>query len=221
MATSTPERTAGSADLPSFTAGEVVLTTLDGLRVRQRPGLNSVVIAGLLPQAAELEIVMGPILAESNGWFLVRDADPGQPQFDEGWIASGFAPDFYLAPSGRSVEDGPYVASFAQTGDAEYGPVEIGEGDHIIRWVAVDPERVRCRLSVSLGPAGSSDPIPAIRATVGNGIDPGTVQPTSFDALGVRGPTFVFVESDCSWTLAILRVPSTSTATPAASSPAP
>jgi hypothetical protein len=195
-------------------AGEIVATTLDGLRVRQRPGLNSVVVAGLLPIATELEVVMGPILAEANGWFLVRDADADEPEFGEGWIASGFLPDAYLTPTGRVAEDAPYVASFAQTGDAEYGPIEIGEGDHRIRWVAVDPERVRCQLAVSLAPAGGAEPIPAIRATIGNGIDPGTLQPGSFAALGVRGPTFVFVESDCSWTLAILRVP-------AAESPAP
>lgn len=162
---------------------------------------------------------MGPILAEANGWFLVRDADPDEPEFGEGWIASGFLPDAYLSPTGRVAENAPYVASFAQTGDAEYGPIEIGEGDHRIRWVAVDPERVRCQLAVSLARAGATEPIPAIRATVGNGIDPGTLQPGSFAALGVRGPTFVFVESDCSWTLAILRVPAAES--PAPTSPAP
>jgi hypothetical protein len=199
-------------------AGEIVATTLDGLRVRQRPGLNSIVVAGLLPIATDLEVVMGPILAEANGWFLVRDADADEPEFNEGWIASGFLPEPYLSPTGRIAVDSPYVASFAQTGEAEYGPIEIGDGDHMIRWVAVDPERVRCQLAVSLGPAGSTEPIPAIRATVGNGIDPGTLQPASFAALGVRGPTFVFVESDCSWTLAILRVPPAETPAP---SPAP
>ena len=168
---------------------------------------------------AELQVVMGPIRVDDNSWYLVRDAGPGEPAFEEGWIASGFEPEAYLSPTGRRVEDTPFVASFAQTGNAQYGPIEIGDGDYAIRWLALDPERVRCQLSVLLA-AGSGAPVPAIRATIGNGVDPGTLQPNSFSAIGVRGQVFVSVESDCSWTLVIARAPAAETPSPTPTPPA-
>jgi hypothetical protein len=251
---------------PAFAAGEIVATAIDGLRVRQRPSLSSSVLAGLLPLGAELEVAMGPIVVDDNAWYLVRDAGP-EPAFEEGWIASGFAPEPYLMAAGRTNPDSPFVASFAQTGNAQYGPIEISDADHAIRWIALDPERVRCQLSVLLanpdspfvasyaqtgnaqyGPIeitdadhairwialdpervrcqlsvllGNSDatPVPVIRATVGNGVDPGMLQPGSFAAFGVRGQVFVTIESDCSWALVIERLPA---ATPVPSpSPTP
>ncbi|HEX7173586.1 MAG TPA: hypothetical protein VF365_13385, partial [Candidatus Limnocylindria bacterium] len=88
----------------------------------------------------------------------------------------------------------------------EEGPMEIGPDDHAIRWIAADPERRRCSFAVSLTPAGG-EPVAVIRATVGGGIDRGTLQPQTFDALGVRGPVFGTVASDCAWALVIARVP--------------
>lgn len=204
--TPTPDPTPDAGAMPRFSAGERIGTTLDGLRVRQRPGTTSSVVTGLLPIGSELQVVMGPILVQGTGWFLVTDADPDEPQFEEGWIASGFEPEAFLASIGASPEATPYIASFAQTGSAEYGPVEIGDDDHAIRWIAADPERVRCEFSVLLA-AGSAEPVQAIRATIGNGVDPGTLQPGSFAALDVRGQTFVTIESDCAWTLVIVRIP--------------
>ena len=186
-------------------AGELVTTSIDGLRVRQRPGLASNVVAGLLPLGAELQVVMGPIPTDELGWYLVADADPADPEFGEGWIAAGFEPDAWLTPTGETAGETPYLASFAFTGDADNGPVEIGSGDHAIRWVAVDPEGTSCQFAVSLA-EGGGDPVPAIRATIGNDLVPGTLQPGAFDALGVRGQAFVNVVSDCAWTLVIERV---------------
>jgi hypothetical protein len=198
---------------PTFAAGEVVATAIDGLRVRQRPSLSSSVVAGLLPLGAELEVAMGPIVVDDNAWFLVRDARP-EAAFEEGWIASGFAAEPYLVAAGRTKPESPFIASFAQVGDAQFGPIEITDADHAIRWIALDPERVRCQLAVLLAsPDGSS--VPVIRATVGNGVDPGTLQPGSFAAFGVRGQVFVTVESDCAWALVVVRVP------PATPSPSP
>jgi hypothetical protein len=168
--------------------------------------MTGLVVTGLLPLSATLQVVMGPILVEKVGWYLVADADPAEPQFQEGWIASGFEPEAYLASTGTSSEATPFVASLAQTGNAEYGPIEIGEGQHAIRWIALDPERVRCQFAVLLA-SGGGTPVPAIRATIGNGVDPGTLQPGSFAALGARGQVFVTVESDCAWSLVIVRVP--------------
>ncbi len=202
----TPDPTPNAAAMPRFSAGERIRTTLDGLRVRQRPGTTSSVVTGLLPIGSELQVVMGPIFVQGVGWYLVTDADPDEPQFTEGWIAAGFEPDAFLASVGASPDDTPYVASFDQTGSAQYGPIEIGDDDHAIRWIATDPERVRCEFAVLLA-AGSAAPVPAIRATIGNGVDPGTLQSGSFAALGVRGQVFVTVESDCAWALVIVRVP--------------
>ena len=199
---------------PDYNAGEIVVTSIDGLRVRSLPGVDWPIVTGLLPFAFELRVVMGPIPVDGLGWYLVSDADLREPNFDEGWVAAGYQPDPLLAATGRVAEGAPYLASMGTTGDAEQGPVEIGEGDHAIRWVALDPERTRCRFAVSMTPAGGAEPLPAILATVGTGIDRGTLQPQSFAALGLRGPVFVSVASDCSWALTIVHVVPVPTATP-------
>jgi hypothetical protein len=201
-----PSSTPDFAAVPEFRANDLVVTAIDGLRVRQGPGLIGNVVAGLLPLGAELQVVMGPIPTDELGWYLVTDADPADPEFGEGWIAAGFEPEAWLAPTGETASDTPYIASFAFTGDAENGPVQVGRGDHAIRWVAVDPERMSCQFAVSLA-KGRGKPVPAIRATIGDGLVPGTLQPGGFDALGVRGQVFVVVVSDCAWTLVIQRVP--------------
>lgn len=204
--TPSAEPTPDAGAIPDFSAGEIVASLINGLRVRQRPGVDGLIATGLLPLGAELQVVMGPFPIDDFGWYLVTDADPGEPQFDEGWVAAGYEPDPLLRATGRTADGSPFVASMAATGDAEEGPVEIGEGDHAIRWIAADPERARCSFAVTLLPAGG-DPVPTIRATVGSGVDRGTLQPQTFDALGVRGTAFVSVASDCAWALVIVRVP--------------
>jgi len=207
-----------AAVIPHFEAGEIVAPTIDGLRVRSLPGVERPVVTGLLPLGFELRVVMGPIPVDDLGWYLVADADAREPDFEEGWVAAGAEPDPLLASTGQVVERSPYVASMDQLGDAEEGPIEIGEGDHAIRWIALDPERTRCSFAVSLTPAGGSEGVPAIRATVGGGIDRGTLQPQSFAALGLRGSVFVAVDSDCAWALVIVRIPPQASPSP---TPAP
>ena len=192
--------------MPDFAAGEIVASLIDGLRVRQRPGIGALVTTGLLPLGAEMQVVMGPFPADDFAWYLVTDADPGEPQFGEGWVAAGYEPDPFLRPAGRVADEHPFVGSMAGSGDAEEGPLEIGPDDHAIRWIAADPERRRCSFGLSLTPAGGQ-PVTVIRATVGGGIDRGTLQPQTFDAFGVRGPAFASVASDCDWALVIARVP--------------
>jgi hypothetical protein len=205
--TPTPSPTPDAGALPDFVAGDVVTTTIDGLRVRQRPGLSSAVVAGLLPHGAELGVVMGPVVVEGQGWYLVTDADPDDPSFEEGWIASGFEPEAFLASAGRVVDDSPYIGSYAQTGNAEFGPIEIPDDPVAIRWVALDPEGVRCQFDVLLEPS-SGEPVRAIRATVGNDVVPGTLQPSFLASQPtLRGPVFLSVASDCAWTLVVTRVP--------------
>lgn len=193
--------------VPTFGGGEIVAIATQALRVRQRPSLSSVVIAAYPPLNAELEVVMGPIPADGVGWYLVRDADPDEPDFSEGWIAAGFEPDPFLRATGRMAEDSAVVGAFAFTGDAEYGPIDIPDEHHAIRWVAVDPAARRCTFSVLLAPA-DGEPIPAIRATIGDDLVPGTLQPAFFAAQPeVRGQVFVTVETTCAWSLAVVRVP--------------
>ncbi|MBW3612333.1 MAG: SH3 domain-containing protein [Chloroflexi bacterium] len=205
--TAAPEPTPDLGDVPIFSGGEIVATAIDGLRVRQRPGLSSVVVAGLLPVATELEVRMGPIPLDSVGWYLVADADPDEPAFTEGWIAAGYEPDAFLRATGRSADDSPVVAVHALTGDAQYGPIDIADEHHAIRWVAVDPARMRCTFSVMLAPA-DGEPIQAIRATIGNDLVPGTLQPTFFAARPeIRGQVFLTVQSNCAWSLLVTRVP--------------
>lgn len=179
---------------------------IDGLRVRSQPGVGRPVVTGLLPLAFELSVVMGPIPVDDLGWYLVADADAREPDFEEGWVAAGSEPNPWLDSTGRVIEESPYIASMDQVGDAEEGPIAIGEGAHAIRWIALDPERTRCSFAVSFSPAGGGDPVPAIRATIGTGIDRGTLQPQSFAALDLRGPVFASVTSDCAWALVIVRI---------------
>jgi hypothetical protein len=205
--TATPPPTPDSSDVPAFAGGELVETTIDGMRVRQRASTDSRVIAGLLPLQAGLEIVMGPILNDGQGWYLVKDADARDLGFGEGWIAAGYEPEPFLVSTGSQVAGSLTVVGLAGTGDAEHGPVTIeAEGDYAIRWVAADPERRGCTFAVMLA-TGSAEPVPAIRATVGDDLVPGTLQPNAFDALGQRGLVFVSVTSDCAWTLAIVAIP--------------
>lgn len=200
------EPTPDPASIPDFSAGEIVASLIDGLRVRQRPGVDAVIATGLLPLNAEMQVIMGPFPVDDFGWYLVSDVDPADPQFEEGWVAAGYEPDPFLRATGRLAGEVPYVVAMAAAGEAEEGPIEIGEGDHAIRWIARDPEAVRCSFAVSLAPPGG-EPVQTIRATVGSGIDRGTLQPQTFAALGVRGTAFVSVVSDCTWALVMLRVP--------------
>jgi hypothetical protein len=205
--TPSPEPTPDLGNVPIFGGGELVASAIDGLRVRQRPGLASVVVAGLLPLGAELQVIHGPIPVDGVGWYLVADADPDDPPFREGWVAAGFEPEPFLRGTGRIAEDTPVVAAYALTGDAEYGPIEITDEDHAIRWVAVDPERRRCTFAVLLAPA-DGEPVPAIRATIGTDLVPGTLQPAFFAAQPeLRGQLFLTVQSDCAWSLAVVRLP--------------
>jgi hypothetical protein len=204
--TPTPEPTPDRGAIPDFAAGEIITSLIDGLRVRQRPGTGAPISTGLLPLGAELEVVMGPFPLDFFGWYLVADADPADPEFDEGWVAAGYEPEPFLRATGRTADRVRYVASLAGSGDAEEGPIEIRRGDHAIRWIAADPERRGCRFAVSMAPS-SEDPVPVIRATVGGGIDRGTVQPHTFDALDVRGTVFATVASDCDWALVLERIP--------------
>ncbi len=220
--TATPSRppsaspTPDFADVPSFGGGEIVATATDGLRVRQRPGTKGVVVAGLLPLGTELEVRLGPIPVDGLGWYLVADVPDGEPEFDEGWIAAGFEPEPFLRSTGRTADDSPVVAAYALTGDAEYGPIEIPDADHAIRWIAVDPEGVRCRFGAALEPAGSP-PVPAIRATIGDTVVPGVLQPSFFAAQeSLRGQVFVTVTSDCAWAISVVRVPPAESPSPTA-----
>lgn len=193
------------AAVPDFTGGDIVTTTFAGLRVRDLPGTDTRVITGLLSGDAELEVVMGPIFEDDLGWYLVTDADPDEPQFEEGWVAAGYEPDANLRSTGRVAEDSPVVMSFAQTGDAQFGPIEVPDERHVIRWVAVDPERVRCQFSILLA-AGSGEPVPAIRATVGDTLNPGILQSSFFVSQpALRGQLFLTAQTDCAWTLAVVR----------------
>ena len=82
----TPIPTPDLGAIPDFTAGELVASRINGLRVRQRPGFDAAIATGLLPLDARLEVVMGPFVVDGLGWYLVTDADPDEPQFEEGWV---------------------------------------------------------------------------------------------------------------------------------------
>jgi hypothetical protein len=68
--------------------------------------------------------------------------------------------------------------------------------------------------------AGSGEPIPAIRATIGNDVVPGTLQPSFFTGQAeLRGQVFLTVTTDCAWTLVVMRVPDPEASTSPSPSP--
>jgi hypothetical protein len=200
--------------VPVFTAGEIVAPITDGLRLRRLPGTERAVSVDRLPTGSELTVVLGPIPADGFGWYLVTDADPDEPEFSEGWIAAGYDPDPFLASSGRHASPNPYPAGFAETGDAQFGPVGIDDEHYGLRWIAIDPVGASCTLDLSMSTA-SSGPIPAVRVTARGAPVPGQFFSDFFvDNPALRGQVFVSVTSDCAWALAFVRLAPTPTPAP-------
>lgn len=204
--TATSEPTPGADRVPLLSAGQQVASNAPGLRVRSRPGTQQQVVA-ILPENADLLVALGPVLFDGYGWYLVQDADPADPEFDQGWVAAGFEPDPFLAPSSFDVSFNPYIAGFAHDADGEFGPVRVVDAKHGIRWVAAALDGNGCAFSVDVRP-GSGTPVPTIRATVGGLPAPGEVYAEFFSSHPeLVGDLFVIATSDCSWALTFVRLP--------------
>lgn len=201
--------TPGADAIPTFTAGTKVATNAPGLRVRSGPGTSQGVLASL-PTGARLVVELGPVRVDSNGWYLVRDADAAPPAFQEGWVAAGFMPDPYLVPATFDMTFNPIVAGFAHEGNGEFGPVPVTDANYAVRWVAsVLPGGSGCSLSIDFVP-GTGTAVPAIRATIGKAPAPGNLYGDFFAAHPtLKGDLFVRVTSDCSWALTFVRIVST------------
>lgn len=205
MPTPTPSAGPELSDVPRFTAGGRAATNAPGLRVRSRPGLEQRVIT-TLGVDANLLIALGPVWVDDNGWYLVRDADADEPEFGEGWVASGFEPDPFLIPASFEVRSNPYLAGFAHHADGEFGPVFLPDADVSIRWIAAPLTPEGCSFFVDLT-AGSREPVTAIRSTVGGVPAPGEL----FSYFFAQHPNlvdtdlFVTVTSGCSWALTFVR----------------
>ena len=204
-ATATPAPTPGPDAIPTYTAGTTVTTAASGLRVRSGPGLSQGVLT-LLPTGSNLVVELGPVRADNWGWYLVRDADAGEPTFEEGWVAAGFAPTPYLVPATFDLPFNPIVAGFAHEGNGEFGPVRIEDANISVRWVAaVLPGGAGCSFSADLVP-GSGTAVPAIRATLGTAPAPGNLYGDFFAAHPeLVGDVFLRVTSDCGWALTFVR----------------
>jgi len=204
-ATATAAPTPGPDAIPTFTAGTTVATAAGGLRVRSGPGTSQGVVA-LLPTGSKLVVELGPVRTDGFGWYLVRDADANAPAFEEGWVAAGFMPNPFLTPAKFDLPFNPIVAGFAHEGNAENGPVRIGDANYAVRWVAsVLPGGGGCSFSVDLVP-GAGTAVPAIRATIGTAPAPGSLYGDFFASHPqLTGDIFVRVTSDCSWALTFVR----------------
>jgi hypothetical protein len=203
--TDSPSPTPGPADVLQLSAGGQATTDAPGLRVRSRPGMNQRVITSL-GMDADLLIGLGPVWVDGLGWYLVRDADPDDPDFGEGWVAAGFEPDPFLVAASFDVRRNPYIAGFAGNSDGEFGPVLLPNADVSIRWIAAPQTPSGCSFFVDLR-ASSRKPVTAIRATIGGVPAPGQLfrqffagHPRLSDA-----DLFVSVDSDCSWALTFVQ----------------
>ena len=200
----TPTATPDRANVPLYTAGAMIETFAPGLRARARPGTDQRTI-GQLPEGADLLVVMGPVWVDDYGWYQVQDSDAADPQFDVGWVAAGFEPDPFLAPTVFDLSYNPYIAGFAHDADGEFGPVRIADSNHGIRWMAAPFSSAGCSFAVDLVPP-SGEAVRTIRSTVGAIPAPGEL---SFDFFvahpELSGDLFVAVTSDCSWALTFVR----------------
>jgi hypothetical protein len=204
----TPAPTPGLADVPVLIVGDTAATTLGGLNLRTRPGLDHPVIAVLGPDVGVL-VGLGPVLVDGQGWYLVRDPDRVvPPRFDEGWVAAGFEPEPFLVPAEVDVRRNPYLAGFAGARSGEFGPIRLPDTNVAIRWIAAPLTPDGCAFSVDLVPTGG-DPVPAIRATVGGVPAPGDLLNPYFDNHPELFDTdlLVSVESACSWALSLVDLP--------------
>ncbi len=209
-APSTPEPTATATpnpdDVPVYAAGAMLETHIGGLRVRARPGVDERVVTGLLPEGANLLAILGPVLVDGYGWYLVSDSDANDPEFTEGWVAAGFDPDPFLVPTVFDLPDNPYVAGFAHDANGEYGPVRLTDANYSIRWIAAPPTRDGCAFAVDLR-RGSDAPVTAIRATIGAAVAPGMLYSDFFiDHPELTGDIFVTVTSNCRWALTFVQI---------------
>ncbi len=187
-------------------------STRTTVRLRDLPGTQWGV-AALLPSGAVVQVVLGPIRAGGFGWYLVRDADPARPSFNEGWLAAGFAPDAFLAPdpSAKPPANGPvFVAGYAGVTDADFGPFRV-EGNTALRWALAlpvgKPAGSICHFTGTLTPAGGKAVI-FLKTSASDAPAPGTVQPSFFAQHStLRGDLFLHVESDCTWAVSVVRLP--------------
>jgi hypothetical protein len=198
--------TPGPDDVPRFTPGSLAVTNAPGLRVRSRPGTASAVLE-TLGAGAELLIGLGPIMIDGLGWYLVRDADDADPEFNEGWVAAGFEPDPFLVSGGFGTDDNPYLGGFAGTESGEFGPVTIPERRVAFRWIAATDDEEVCDFAVDLG-EGSREPVRAVRTPVGTFPASGELPPDYFRANAeLAGNVFVLVQSNCAWAVSFVEVP--------------
>ncbi len=212
--TETPSPTPNQADVPIFAAG-AQLKTLTTVHLRDLPGTNWGT-HGNLPSGALVQVVAGPIRTDGYGWYLVRDVDPADPTFVDGWVAAGFAPDAFLAATGAEPSPGPtdpvFVAGYAQSTSGDFGPFRM-EGSMALRWAAAVPsgtvQGATCTFTGSLKPGqGDTTPIVFVTTTVSQAPAPGTTQPSFFAAhQTLTGDVFLHVDSDCSWAVTAVRLP--------------
>ena len=200
-----PTPTPGLSDVPTFAAGQTVVVTAPGLRVRARPGTEQRVLISLA-EGVPLLVVLGPVWVEDTGWYLVRDPDRVEPDLPAGWVAAGTTAQAFLGETTLEARRNPVIGGFAGERDGEFGPIRLEENAVEITWLAAPPSPDGCTFFVDLAPA-TGEPVKAMRATIGGVPAPGELFRQYFrdhDEL-IGTDLFVNVTSDCSWALTFLR----------------
>ncbi len=208
----TASPTPNQADVPLFAAG-AQLKTRTTVRLRDLPGTRWGISANL-PPGTLVQAVLGPVRTDGYGWYLVRDVDPAEPTFIEGWVAAGFSPAAFLAPTGANPSppagSPDFLAGYARTTSGDFGPFRV-EGSTALRWAVAVPTGAAagssCSFTGSLKPADGKAVV-FLTTTISQAPAPGTTQPTFFaqhDTL--TGDVFLHVDSDCSWAVTVVRLP--------------
>lgn len=209
--TPSPTPAPNEADIPRFMAGAFLATQVV-VRVRDLPG-TSWGVAATLQRGVLVQVVLGPVLTDGFGWYLVRDVDPAAPSFREGWLAAGFNPNAFVAPrpsATPSAGSPTFVAGYAGVTDGDFGPFRL-EGSTALRWaIAVptgQPAGTTCQFTASLSTQGGQ-PVTFLKTSTARTPAPGTVQPSFFATHPqLTGDLSLRVVSDCSWALSVVRLP--------------
>ena len=179
-------------------------TNAAGLRVRSGPGTSQGVLVSL-PVGSKLLVELGPLRTDGYGWYLVRDADPHDPVFTEGWAAAGFMPTPFLVPATFTLPFNPIVAGYSLDASGEFGPVRIEDPNYSALWAASNVSGASCVFSVDLVPTGGAA-IAAVRTPVGTAPAWGELSGEFFAAHPeLTGDILVRVTTTCSWALTFVR----------------
>lgn len=210
---------------PSTSAPLVAAYRWDDARGSEVPATDEV----RLDNGHYVVIEDGPLVIDGTPWYLVNnsgrqdeahlaagdlrwDADSDDFRFDRGWVAGGDATSPWIVADdlpplepGQTVHgDAPDPYALAHDIGSERTTPFVLEGPVGIRWAAAAPDGGTCRIAMTLEPLGLEWLATDITGwSIGDDVWPrDNVVQESLPS----GEHWVEVETDCSWSLRVVRI---------------